>query len=221
MSSTPAATTRSAKREQTRMRMLEAVLAIIVEEGMRGVRHRAVAERAGVSLGTTTYHFESIEDLISSAFQFWRSRHTLAGNPFFHQLGEVLAGLQGRPPKGKQRREIARQVHKLSVDYVCDQLTGKHQDRIVELAFYHESLRSSALRELVLKSWQEEIDYLEEVHRLVGFQQPRADAQMTFSLFRQLEQGTVIAGLARPDRKMISRTLGRHLSLCFDVENLE
>ena len=50
--------------------MLQAALDIMIEDGIRSVRNRAVAKRAGVSLGSTTYHFESIEDLIISAFQY-------------------------------------------------------------------------------------------------------------------------------------------------------
>ena len=57
---------REAQREKTRARILQAVLDTMVEKGVRGVRHRAVAKRAGVSLGSTTYHFSSIEELIIS-----------------------------------------------------------------------------------------------------------------------------------------------------------
>ena len=75
----PARLSRSDQRQQTRNRILDAVLEIVVEEGMRAVRHRAVADRAGVSLGSTTYHFASIEELIISAFDYWRSRRQLVG----------------------------------------------------------------------------------------------------------------------------------------------
>ena len=51
-----------------RDRIVAATLGIIAEEGLDAVRHRRVAERAGVSLGSTSYHFESRDDLIEAAF---------------------------------------------------------------------------------------------------------------------------------------------------------
>ena len=86
----PSRMSRSDQRLQTRQRILDAVLEIVVEDGMRAVRHRAVAERAGVSLGSTTYHFSSIEELITSAFDYWRSRRQLVDNPFYRRIVTLL-----------------------------------------------------------------------------------------------------------------------------------
>ena len=82
---------RAEQREDTRNRMLQSALDIIIEEGIRSVRHRAVAQRAEVSLGSTTYHFSSIEELIVNAFQYWRSKALLVDNPFFLQTGKLLS----------------------------------------------------------------------------------------------------------------------------------
>lgn len=211
-------TGRAAQREQTRRRMLQAVLDIIVRDGMRAVRQRAVADLAGVSLGTTTYHFKTVEALIVSAFQYWRESIPLGENPFYQKLTELLGPFNERAVNADCRFEVAQQIHVLSVAYICDQLRGKNQDRIVELAFYHESLRSQALRELVLQSWQTEMEHLTEVHRIVGSTEPVEDARITLSLFRQLEQSAVIADLPEPDTNLIEVTLRRHFSLCFGVE---
>jgi DNA-binding transcriptional regulator YbjK len=51
-----------------RERIVAATLGIIAEDGLDAVRHRRVAERAAVSLGSTSYHFESRDDLIEAAF---------------------------------------------------------------------------------------------------------------------------------------------------------
>ncbi|MCB1710268.1 MAG: TetR family transcriptional regulator, partial [Halioglobus sp.] len=44
--------TRPARGEHTRLKILDAALDIMIEDGMRAVRHRAVARRAGVALGS-------------------------------------------------------------------------------------------------------------------------------------------------------------------------
>ncbi len=64
---------RSSRGEETRARINRATLQIIKRDGMRGVRHRAVAKEADVPLGATTYHFKNIDDLIVSAFNYWRA----------------------------------------------------------------------------------------------------------------------------------------------------
>jgi AcrR family transcriptional regulator len=55
--------------EQSRRRILDAALELVGEGGPDRITHRSVAERAGISLGSTTYHFGSREELIRAAFR--------------------------------------------------------------------------------------------------------------------------------------------------------
>jgi TetR/AcrR family transcriptional regulator, regulator of biofilm formation and stress response len=56
------------KGESRREAILRAALALIGERGPDAVTHRALAERAGVSLSATTYWFESKEAILQEAF---------------------------------------------------------------------------------------------------------------------------------------------------------
>src|SRR4051794_16559962 len=47
-----------------RERIAEAAIAVVAERGVEGVTHRAVAAAAGVPLGSTTYHFATLDDLL-------------------------------------------------------------------------------------------------------------------------------------------------------------
>tara|TARA_R110002049_G_scaffold130406_4_gene288728 strand:- start:1812 stop:2459 length:648 start_codon:yes stop_codon:yes gene_type:complete len=207
---------RSEQREQTRARILQAALDIIVAEGMRSIRHRAVAERAGVSLGSTTYHFSSIEELIISAFEYWRAGKTMEDNPYYRDIVSLLSPWEGTVVPVSRRKEVAQQVLQASVAYICDQLTGTRDDRIIEMAFYHESMRYASLRGLVASMWQVQISFLEQVHTMMGSTQPDADAMITSSLFRQLEQSALMSGTSDIDIDKIRRDLSRHMSLCFN-----
>ncbi|MFJ2173582.1 MULTISPECIES: TetR/AcrR family transcriptional regulator [unclassified Streptomyces] len=51
-----------------RERIIAATLDLIAEEGVAGVSHRKIATRAGVPLGSMTYHFSGIEQLLRDAF---------------------------------------------------------------------------------------------------------------------------------------------------------
>lgn len=50
-----------------RDRIAHAAIAAIAEHGLDSLTHRKVAAMAGVPLGSTTYHFANLEDLISAA----------------------------------------------------------------------------------------------------------------------------------------------------------
>jgi TetR/AcrR family transcriptional regulator, regulator of biofilm formation and stress response len=52
---------------ERRDRIAAAALEVAAQRGVRSVSHRAVAEAAGVPLGSTTYHFTSLDDLLAAA----------------------------------------------------------------------------------------------------------------------------------------------------------
>ncbi|MDO6585220.1 TetR family transcriptional regulator C-terminal domain-containing protein [Salipiger sp. 1_MG-2023] len=54
--------------ETRRAALIQAALELIGEAGYRGATTRAIAERAGVTLGLIRHHFHSKEDLISAAY---------------------------------------------------------------------------------------------------------------------------------------------------------
>lgn len=55
---------RTAKREDLRLRLIEAARALIAEQGLSGLRARDIAERAGCALGGLYTVFADLDDLI-------------------------------------------------------------------------------------------------------------------------------------------------------------
>ncbi|GAB3528824.1 TetR/AcrR family transcriptional regulator [Arthrobacter monumenti] len=51
-----------------RDRIIDAALEVIAEQGVAGTSHRKVAARADVPLGSMTYHFQSMDELLHVAF---------------------------------------------------------------------------------------------------------------------------------------------------------
>lgn len=70
MSSEPAAGTRSGRRNdpERRERIISACLDVIAESGVAGASHRRIAAAAGVPLGSMTYHFAGMDELLHEAF---------------------------------------------------------------------------------------------------------------------------------------------------------
>lgn len=79
---------RGANDPQRKERIVAAALDVIVEHGVHGTTHRRIAERAGVPLGSLTYYFESLPDIVRQAFgllsgsmaEHYRDRLTAAGS---------------------------------------------------------------------------------------------------------------------------------------------
>lgn len=51
-----------------RDRIIDACLDVIAEAGVAGVSHRKIADAAGVPLGSMTYHFDGMSNLLHEAF---------------------------------------------------------------------------------------------------------------------------------------------------------
>lgn len=58
------------KGQARRQLLAEAAGALLVQHGHEAVRHRAVAERAGLPLASTTYYFNSLTDLLAAAVEY-------------------------------------------------------------------------------------------------------------------------------------------------------
>lgn len=73
-----AAGTRSGRKNdpERRDRIIAACLDVIAESGVAGASHRRIADAAGVPLGSMTYHFDGIDELLHEAFT--RFSHTVS-----------------------------------------------------------------------------------------------------------------------------------------------
>jgi DNA-binding transcriptional regulator YbjK len=94
------------KGERRRQALVEAAAELLVERGFDAVRHRAVAERAGLPLSSTTYYFDSLDELVATAVEHHGRGELVRG-------AALLAALPTRP----------RGVDSL-IDLVLDQLLG-------------------------------------------------------------------------------------------------
>lgn len=65
------AVSRRPRGERRRREILRGALHVIRERGVGGVTHRAVAEEAGVPTATTTYYFDSIDELLEEALRLF------------------------------------------------------------------------------------------------------------------------------------------------------
>lgn len=69
----PAATSRAEASERLREAIVTATVRIVARDGVGAVTHRRVAEEAGVSLSSTTWHFASKAQILEAALA-WTAR---------------------------------------------------------------------------------------------------------------------------------------------------
>jgi DNA-binding transcriptional regulator YbjK len=50
-------------------RIVESALTVLARDGVAGITHRAIGEAADIPLGSITYHFATLDDIVQLAFQ--------------------------------------------------------------------------------------------------------------------------------------------------------
>ncbi|WP_067531243.1 TetR/AcrR family transcriptional regulator [Nocardia crassostreae] len=154
------------KGERRRQALVCAAAELLLEGGFEAVRHRSVATRAELPLASTTYYFDSLEDLIARAVEF-------SGNA-------ELEAMRRRVGEVTHRRRGA----EATVDLVLDLLVGPENPdadaRGQLIARYERSVASARhpeLREvqLRLRAQLDELlgDVLRRSDRVVRTEQAR------------------------------------------------
>lgn len=172
------------KGEKRRQALVCAAAELLLEGGFEAVRHRSVATRAELPLASTTYYFESLEDLIARAVEF-----------------------SGNAELDAMRRRVGEVTHRrrgteATVDLVLDLLVGPEHsdddDRGQLIARYERSVASARhpeLREVQLRLRAQLDELLADVLR-------RSDRVVRPEQTRRLVavvDGAVVTALGEPD----------------------
>ena len=199
--------------EQRRRTILEAALSIVVKEGVRGVRHRAVAKAANVPLSATTYYFKDISDLISDAFILFIEKGDKAFKTFWdeseQQLTTALAGLDGSV---SARSQFTRHVTDLAVAYVQTQIKVHRDFLIAERSFHLECLRNDALKPVASRHQRYLLASLERFFEQLGVPEPALDTKIFTAVIMQAEYDALTQGEER-SIEFIRRMIHRYIEL--------
>ncbi|QUH06011.1 TetR family transcriptional regulator [Saccharopolyspora erythraea] len=119
---------------ERRTRIVDATLELIAEEGVAGTSHRKIAARADVPLGSMTYHFESMDELLWESF-----------SRFIHG---VIAAFERRMGAARSLEEAAEAV----AGIIYEDVFATRQDLVLTLELYALAAREPAYRGL-LSEW--------------------------------------------------------------------
>ena len=136
----PSAGTKRKRDNERRLLLLDTTLRLIASGGTDAVSHRAVAELAGVPLGSTTYWFASRQDMLREALEHFARVE-------IETLRERLAGVLGK------RLSHRRLVDQFSA-HLLSQLGEARWRTVAQYALLQETAREPEL-ERVCREWTE------------------------------------------------------------------
>lgn len=208
--------------EQRRLAILQAALRVVVRDGVRGVRHRAVAAEAGVPLSATTYYFKDIHDLITDAFILY-AKETMEHfvDPFWAKANESLRQYAGQDMASPEvRRQMVAVLAGMGADYILNQLEHHREQLHIEYAFLYAALLDERLHGLTQQYGQR---LLANLCDMFVFLNGKTDGQITrevelaaksmLGLIRRLEYEALVGRSGAMDRSEIELAL-RHQMLC-------
>ncbi|AIL63292.1 TetR/AcrR family transcriptional regulator [Pseudomonas alkylphenolica] len=200
--------------EQRRQDILDAAMRIVVREGVRGVRHRAVATEAGVPLSATTYYFKDIEDLLTDTFAQYVERSAAYMAKLWEHTEVLLRQLLAQGDHSPQcRARLADEVAKMMADYVQRQLHNRRDFLMAEQAFRQEALLCPRLAELVKLHEQILLRGAGQMLQVVGSRQPQQDALVLTAIIEQMEYQGLLDGSRADAQAQMLAILTRYLHL--------
>jgi DNA-binding transcriptional regulator YbjK len=166
-----------ARGRQRRELLLRAATELLASGGAKAVTHRAVAARAGLPAASTTYYFESIQQLTEEALRL----HV------HDRIEELRVLAEAATRDGGSAGEIAQRF--------AEALTARSADvTIAQFEVYLEAARNPALRAPVAEALAAFESLARSVLAALGAQRPTQAA----SAFVALIDGFALHQLARP-----------------------
>jgi DNA-binding transcriptional regulator YbjK len=169
---------RQERSRQRREALLRATIELLGETGAKSVTHRAVAERAGLPLASTTYYFESVHQLVEEALKL--------------HVAERVAELQAMAAMalgatGASASDIAERLAEVLVSAPGPTLVAQYQ-------LYLEAGRNPALQPAVAEALATFEGLAAGVLAALGAREPEAASEA----FVALLDGFALHRLARP-----------------------
>ncbi|CAL9394334.1 TetR/AcrR family transcriptional regulator [Streptomyces albus] len=119
---------------ERRERIMAATERILLDGGIAGLSHRAVAREAGVPLGSTTYYFATLDDLLEAAIRRLSERYAHRLQRWGSQLGTL------------SRAELVEAL----ADLVETQLRESRAELVLSFELASVAMRRPELREAAL-----------------------------------------------------------------------
>ncbi|MFE2674063.1 TetR/AcrR family transcriptional regulator [Streptomyces hygroscopicus] len=121
---------------ERRDRIIDATLELVAERGVAGVTYRSAAQAAEVPLGSVTYYFDSLRQLLTEAF-------TRLAESESSRYGALL-----------DRAATPQEAREAVVEIICGHQVGSERELLLSYELYAFAARNPELRS-VMRSWMQ------------------------------------------------------------------
>lgn len=187
-------TQRRSKGERTKHLILEAAIAVLAQQGVKGTTHRAIAAQANIQLSLTTYYFKDIQTLIDQAFEL-NSHHTMKA---MLDLWQAILAVVNNHTKVALRRvslrlELKEILSSLLLELIAINITENRQQLIVEQQLSSEIQLSPTLRMVAKHSHDSQLKHCRQL--CLPFSSTKADinAALLLTVVEQIQYRQLLA----------------------------
>ena len=200
--------------EQRRQDILDAAMRIVVRDGVRAVRHRAVAAEAGVPLSATTYYFKDIEDLLTDAFTQYVERSAAYMAKLWANTEELLRDLIAQGDSSPESRSrLANVLARMMTEYVQKQLSNRREHLMAEQAFRQEALLTPRLANLVSAQQAILLRGAGQMLQVLGSRHPAQDAKVLTAIVDHMEYQALLGTVPSNNEAEMFAILHRYMQL--------
>ena len=193
---------------ESKKAILQATLLIIVREGVREVKHRTVAELAGVTIASITYYFKDISLLLREAYIYYLEDY----DNTMRQVRSICTEcLRGRSTKSLKSRETKLEViDAFSSEFA--QVMSHEFYKSYQFIFLDRVIRNELLRKeefVEAFAHQDQMDLDTAIHFLarLGAPCPESDAYLLLSILGLLGEKVLNEKDAQSQIEMSSRLI--------------
>jgi DNA-binding transcriptional regulator YbjK len=175
--------------EQRRLGILRATLRVLVRDGVRGVRHRAVAREAEVPLSATTYYFKDIHDLLADAFTLYANEtmETFVA-PFWSRADEWVRSFPQETRDDPARMaELTEQMARMGAEYIMTRVRDHREHLVMEYAFWYAALTDERLHRMALEHGNRLLVNFTRILEYVGASDIELAARSLIGTVRRIE----------------------------------
>ena len=178
---------------QRRKKIILATQTIILDKGIQGVRHRAVAELAQVPLAATTYYFKDISALIhDTALDFYEYILLPQAEVLVESAYQFVSGIE-KLDNISESELIA--IKADMVNIIFTHITNEKEqfkDSLLEYTFRNESLRNEVLAKVISSIELYIVKAISKIFEILGSTQPIPDSKVLMSILLYLQYNLLV-----------------------------
>lgn len=207
------------KGEKTKHHILNAAIAVLATQGIKGTTHRAIAKVADIQLSLTTYYFKDIQELIHQAFQLnslqtielasitWKNAFNILDNISIEDL-----------EKQAVKQQLCDEFTKMASDYIFQKITTQANSLAVEQLLFTEIQITPELRTLAQEHKTALILPFLRLCQHFNKQDPQVDADIMLTILTQLEYRHLAVPINEINKNELDLVIRRVISWVIGVK---